>query len=236
MQFKRQRTNLRRIFVFILLIWSWPSALSILIGSGLIIIGQIIHFISAGYLVKNGELTTAGPYRFTRNPFYVGNFFYDVGLCVITQNIYVAIIYLPFFYGWIIRPRVKREEVFLGNKFGADYESYKQKVPRFIPRIYPAQLEIINGEFRWHQIIRHRELWRVMRALGLIIIFYLKSIIWLTPLDMASIKPRLSLLTSQPLHLTILIGLLAIIVIPPVCEYWIIPSLSKRKPHWDYQA
>jgi protein-S-isoprenylcysteine O-methyltransferase Ste14 len=232
MQFKKQRTTFRRIFILILLIWPfWPqsSQLSIIIGSGLVIIGQIIHFISAGYLVKKDELTTAGPYRFTRNPFYVGNLFYDIGLCVITQNIYVAIIYLPLFYLGVIFPRIRREEAFLGNKFGTAYEAFKQKVPRFIPRLIPAQLATINGQFSWGQIIIHRELWRVLRALGLILIFYIKLIIWITPFDGTSIKTRLPLLTNQPFNQWVLIGLAAIIILPPIFEYLIIQPLRKHK-------
>jgi hypothetical protein len=209
--------------------------LSVIIGGCVVIIGQIIHFISAGYLIKKDELTTAGPYRFTRNPFYVGNLFYDLGLCVIAQNIYVAVVYLPIFYLGVIRTRIKREEAFLLTKFGQDYEEYRRKVPRFIPRIYPARLNKIHGQFTWGQIIRNRELWRVMRAIGLILILYLKSVVWLPQSNLSSLPDRqaglisrLSSLVSTPINLLVIICLGIIVIVPPVVEFLIIQSLRKH--------
>lgn len=220
------RTNLRRFFIILILIWSKPSLYSLIIGAGLAILGQMIHFIAAGYLVKKEQLTIAGPYRFCRNPFYLGNLLYDGGLCVIAHNPYLAIIYLPIFYLIVIPRRIRKEEKFLSEKYGQTYFNYCQAVPRFFPRLVPAKLPYSLGftpsnynverpGFSWKRIIKYRELWRVMRALGLIIVFYLQY----------RIQFNIFVGTTQwqllyaPEHIILLCLLGIILVLPPIIEY-----------------
>lgn len=222
---KKLRTNLRRLFIIAILLWPKPDATSLAIGSALVVIGQLIHFISAGYLVKKEEMVTAGPYRFTRNPFYVGNLFYDIGICVMANNPFIALIYLPIFYLIVIPRRIRKEEAFLANKFGTDYATYCQKVPTFIPRLLPAKLDKVNGQFSWHQIIKYRELWRVMRALGLILVLYLQFTIQFSIFKHCT---QWHSLFSTPWNIIALSLLGLIIVIPPVVEFGIIRKKFNR--------
>ncbi|MFH1230348.1 MAG: isoprenylcysteine carboxylmethyltransferase family protein [Planctomycetota bacterium] len=211
------RTRLRALFIIILLFWAYPNITSLIIGSILIIIGQIIHFISAGYLVKQEKLITAGPYRYVRNPFYVGSFLVDVGLCIVTQNIYVAIVYLPIFYLIVIPRRVRKEEEFLKEQFGDKYIEYCRLVPRFIPRLLPAPLTELHGHFDWQLIFKYREQWRLVRILGLIIFFYLRLII--IPVNWNNFIKHL----SEPLNIVLVIILLVILCLPPIYEFIIKP-------------
>lgn len=213
------RTRLRALFIIILLIWAYPSINSLIIGSILIIIGQVIHFISAGYLVKQEKLITAGPYRYVRNPFYVGSFLVDVGLCIVTQNIYVAIVYLPIFYLIVIRRRVRKEERFLKEHFSEKYIEYCHLVPRFIPRLLPAPLPEIHGHFDWQLILKYREQWRLLRILGLIIFFItLKSI--------GEMYHHFNI-PSEPLNIALQIILLFILFFPPIYEFILKPIWKK---------
>src|SRR3989339_277487 len=211
----KTRTRLRAIFIIVLLIWAYPSINSLIIGSIPIIIGQIIHFIAAGYLVKQKKLITAGPYRFVRNPFYVGSFLVDIGLCLITRNIYVAAVYLPFFYLIIINWRVGKEEGFLRNQFGAKYDEYCRAVPRIIPRLWPARLAEPFGRFDWNLILKYREQWRLIRIFGLIIYFYIR--IPLTPSSLN--KEDIIKYLSEPLNAWLAVSLLLILCFPPIYEF-----------------
>ncbi|HLD36260.1 MAG TPA: isoprenylcysteine carboxylmethyltransferase family protein [Planctomycetota bacterium] len=239
------RTRLRAIFIIVLLFWAYPNINSIIIGSIPIIIGQIIHFISAGYLVKQKKLITAGPYRFVRNPFYVGSFLVDVGLCLITRNIYVAAVYLPIFYLIVINWRVRKEEGFLRAQFGERYDEYCRMVPRIIPRLWPAACQPQaglaelsapndfgvrdrehpkgrsepNNRFDWQLIIKYREQWRLFRILGLIIYFYLRMPI--TPANLN--KEVLIKHLSQPLNAVMAVVLLLILCFPPIYEFALKP-------------
>ncbi|MBI4834402.1 MAG: isoprenylcysteine carboxylmethyltransferase family protein [Planctomycetes bacterium] len=217
------RTNIRRVFIVVILLWSHPELYPFLIGAGLVVIGQIIHFISAGYLTKQSELTTAGPYRFVRNPFYAGNILTDIGLCLMANNPYVAAIFLPLFYLVVIPRRVKKEEKFLSEKFGNAYVEFCNKVPRFFPRLWPAKLDKISGCFSWGQIIKYREIWRVMRAFGLVIIFYLQYRIGF---DLINNTARWNDLLNNSVNMHLLIVLAIIIIIPPIIQFGFI---SKKR-------
>jgi protein-S-isoprenylcysteine O-methyltransferase Ste14 len=59
-----------------------------------------------------GALVRSGPYRFSRNPQYLGTCIYLVGLWFAAT---------PFV-----------EEPWLAERFGAEYESYRRAVPRFL--------------------------------------------------------------------------------------------------------
>ncbi len=80
------------------------------------------------------SLNKDGPYRFVRNPIYLGNFFIVGGLLVVFSNLIVFIIgisFLIFQYSFI----VLAEENYLKGKFGDEWIEYKNSVHRFIPKI-----------------------------------------------------------------------------------------------------
>jgi hypothetical protein len=212
----------------LILLLARPELYPFLAGAGLVIIGQIIHFISAGYLTKQSALTTAGPYRFVRNPFYAGNILTDIGLCLMANNPYLAAIYLPLFYLAVIPRRVRKEEKFLSGKFGEAYTEFCRKVPRFFPRLWPVKPDKINGYFSWGQIVRYREIWRVMRAFGLVVIFYLQYQIGF---DLLKNTTRWNELFKDAVNIYLLSILGVIIIIPPVIQFGFISRRKHTETH-----
>lgn len=164
------RTNLRRFYILALLILGSPNTYSLIIGAAVVILGQLIHFISAGYLVKRDELITAGPYRLVRHPFYLVSFIWDAGFSLMALNLYVPLIYFPLFYLAVIPRRVRMEEEFLLSKFGPKYEEYRDRVHRYLPS-WRRHLLGSQGRFNWSQIHENGEINRVIHTLALIILF-----------------------------------------------------------------
>ena len=80
---------------------------------------------------KVNKLVTSGIYKYTRNPMYLGLLMIVISSSIFYLNIY-SILTPLFFYLWINRFQIKREEVFLTEKFGEDYLSYKKKTRRWI--------------------------------------------------------------------------------------------------------
>ena len=80
---------------------------------------------------KVNKLVTSGIYRYSRNPMYLGMLMIVISSSIFYLNIY-SILTPLFFYLWINRFQIKREEVFLTEKFGEDYLSYKKKTRRWI--------------------------------------------------------------------------------------------------------
>lgn len=86
-------------------------------------------------LVEGHELITSGPYSLVRNPIYSGMFgmLLATGL-VSTRWPEFLIAIAIFLLGTMIRVRV--EETLLRQAFGAEFDSYADRVPALIPGIY----------------------------------------------------------------------------------------------------
>jgi protein-S-isoprenylcysteine O-methyltransferase Ste14 len=76
-------------------------------------------------------IVATGPYRFTRNPIYLGMMLSLVGLAIAFDSVWLLAALVVFFL--VIRYGVvAREEVYLERKFGDDYRSYRAHVRRWL--------------------------------------------------------------------------------------------------------
>lgn len=89
---------------------------------------------------KEETLVTRGPYRYVRNPIYLGSFAFIVAMALLAANwllllpslVLITIIYL----------QIPKEELMLTEKFGDEYREYMRRTPRIIPKPrheHPAQ-------------------------------------------------------------------------------------------------
>ncbi len=80
---------------------------------------------------RPSDLVLVGPYRFTRNPIYLGCLLMMLGLVIVWSSIVTAffliVVYLIFRFVFI-----KREEVILEEEFGEKYRDFKKQVGRWI--------------------------------------------------------------------------------------------------------
>jgi protein-S-isoprenylcysteine O-methyltransferase Ste14 len=75
---------------------------------------------------KPGGLVTTGLFAISRNPIYVC----FLGLFLIHRNAILAIAVVLF---WLaIHRQIRREEAFLASHYGAEYESYRRQVRRYL--------------------------------------------------------------------------------------------------------
>jgi protein-S-isoprenylcysteine O-methyltransferase Ste14 len=81
--------------------------------------------------VQLGDLTRSGPYRFTRNPLYLGNFVQAIGIGMLGPwPVLVLLTILMLAYCLLL---IAVEEPYLARKNGAAYASYRATVARFFP-------------------------------------------------------------------------------------------------------
>ena len=116
-------------------------------------------FISAGNLIKFEGVTSSGIYNYSRNPLYIGSFFIGSGACVIGMDIFFSIFFI-IAYPLLYLQTIKKEERYLLNRYGADYEKYIRTVPRFLS----GQLnigEILKGSSPF-LAVKNRELVSVL--------------------------------------------------------------------------
>jgi protein-S-isoprenylcysteine O-methyltransferase Ste14 len=95
----------------------------------------IVTITRAGSNVPTYLPTTAivesGPYRFTRNPIYLGMFLGLIGLAIAFDNLWLLMTLVPF--ALVIRYGVvAREEAYLERKFGDVYRGYRARVRRWL--------------------------------------------------------------------------------------------------------
>jgi protein-S-isoprenylcysteine O-methyltransferase Ste14 len=78
-----------------------------------------------------GTLVTNEAFRFSRNPMYVGFVSILAGLGLAAGSLPMLLSAIPMFLylDWYV---IRREEKYLGRRFGVEYETYCQKVRRWL--------------------------------------------------------------------------------------------------------
>jgi protein-S-isoprenylcysteine O-methyltransferase Ste14 len=88
---------------------------------------------SPGMNVPPERIIAAGPYRYTRNPMYLGHLIFLTGLAVTFWS-WFALILLVARAIWFHR-RVLHDEERLRKLFGTEYTAYCGRVKRWIPGV-----------------------------------------------------------------------------------------------------
>lgn len=172
---QRIRVPLGFLLAPLLLIAAKPTPRSLLSGIAISLIGLLIRAWASGYLKKNMELTTTGPYAHTRNPLYFGTFIMATGIAISTNAWWFVILFMAL-YLLIYAPVMAAEAETLVKLFPGEYTSYSKHVPMFLPRLSPWNNEgktaRQQGErkFALSQYLKHRE---YQAALGLLFIYAL---------------------------------------------------------------
>jgi protein-S-isoprenylcysteine O-methyltransferase Ste14 len=123
----------------------------------LVIPGLWLRAYASGYVKKNQELATTGPYAYTRNPLYLGSMLMAAGFALALLSWPVALV-LGFGFLAIYVPVIASEERFLRATF-PQFDDYCRRVPRLIPRLTPARVpgNDPGGRFFLALYLKHRE-------------------------------------------------------------------------------
>jgi protein-S-isoprenylcysteine O-methyltransferase Ste14 len=114
--------------------WNWLGILFILAGVALAVSGAGLfrrHNTGVVPFSPATRLVSEGPYRFTRNPMYLGMVMLLVGVATMCGTLSPWVV-IPIFAWWIDRRFIAQEEVMLADVFGEDYLRFKQRVRRWI--------------------------------------------------------------------------------------------------------
>jgi isoprenylcysteine carboxyl methyltransferase (ICMT) family protein YpbQ len=153
-----------------------PTFLSMGIGLPVVLLGETIRIWSSGHIVKNDSLTMSGPYRLTRNPLYLGNFFLGLGFVVMAGVPLMIFLFVPIFF-FIYEATISEEEKFLAERYGEAFRSYQKMVPRFFPKMRLDALS--TGRFSWSLVKKHREANTWLAILVGVLLFLFKM--WIYP-------------------------------------------------------
>jgi protein-S-isoprenylcysteine O-methyltransferase Ste14 len=119
----------------------WLGVVLIVVGLPLFV-DFVVRFVREGLgtpapIAPTRNLVVGGPYRFTRNPGYVAVIAMLVGQALLFAEpgllVYAAAVAAGFHLFVLLY-----EEPTLRRSFGAEYEAYCRRVPRWVPRL-PAR-------------------------------------------------------------------------------------------------
>lgn len=127
---------------------NWLLPLPFVFSSALEWTGYILVFVGLGFafsavsqfgkmhttLDPHGSVSaivTSGPYRFSRNPIYLGFVFTLIGLPLALGN-YWGVLLSPLLMILMAQLVIKHEEAYLEEKFKDVYTSYKSRVRRWL--------------------------------------------------------------------------------------------------------
>jgi len=137
---------LLHIFAAFLLNWLFPlpfvfPEVLVWVGYLLILVGLALAISASGQFIQahttldpHGsvtEIVTSGPYRFSRNPIYLGFVCLLIGFPAIFRS-YWGLILSPMLMVSLYQLVIKHEEAYLEKKFGDMYTSYQSRVRRWL--------------------------------------------------------------------------------------------------------
>ena len=172
---RRIRVPLGFVFAALYFWLAKPTWLFIAIGAVIASIGVAIRASAAGFVKKNRELTTTGPYAYTRNPLYLGSLIIAVGFGIASRNWWVAVVIVVLFLA-IYLPVIRSEEEFLRSEFPG-FDEYCTKVPRLIPKLRASGVTA-KAEFSKELYLRHREYNAIIGAVLMLAALAAKLVFW----------------------------------------------------------
>lgn len=116
--------------------WIVPNEIRFFIGIPVMIIGGLLvtwGIMDLGITNTYGlrdDFVQSGPYRYTRNPQYLGDMILFIGISLISNSLYVLVVHVLMIVVFMFAPFC--EETWLEAQYGEEYKRYKEQTTRFL--------------------------------------------------------------------------------------------------------
>jgi protein-S-isoprenylcysteine O-methyltransferase Ste14 len=124
-----------------------PTWRTLAIGTFVASIGEAFRVWAAGHLEKGREVTTSGPYAFTRHPLYVGSSIIGIGLAIASNSLIVGAL-IGAYLIVTLTAAIRTEEAHLTEKFGKRYPEYRAGRVSTESRGFSVARAMRNREYR----------------------------------------------------------------------------------------
>jgi protein-S-isoprenylcysteine O-methyltransferase Ste14 len=150
---RRIRVPLGFVFAAVYIWLARPTRTSLIAGSLVMLPGLVLRGLASGHVQKDKQLTTSGPYAYTRNPLYLGSLMLAAGFAIAARSWSIVAVMLLMF-AVIYVPVIAGEERYLRQTFPG-YDDYARQVPRMLPRLtrHGSQQSAYSSARYW----KHRE-------------------------------------------------------------------------------
>jgi len=142
-----RRGRIRTYLLFVCLVFGHATPKSIAFGSLFLVLGMALQVWAKGCLHQELEVTSSGPYRLVRHPYYLANAIFDLGIAIVS-GWWPVLLVLPLWWFGVYLPEIRREEARMEAIFGDDYLEYRRRVPMVVPHRRPFPKP--QGEFSWY--------------------------------------------------------------------------------------
>ena len=122
--------------------WAW-------VGLPLALLGMAVRFHASGFIMKNRELATAGPYALVRHPLYTGNILLVVGFALANVSLWALPLALAFFW-FYYPPAIEYEDRKLHRIFGTAWEDWALETPALLPTLANAN-RLLDGDWSFEK-------------------------------------------------------------------------------------
>jgi protein-S-isoprenylcysteine O-methyltransferase Ste14 len=129
--------------------WSWW-------GLPILLLGQGLRTWAAGYIHKDRQLASGGPYGVCRHPLYLGTFLSCIGVCGLVGS-WLAMVIFTVIFALVYIPTIRQEEAFMHKAYGEEYQAYVARVPAFCPLPGRRSGELSQGGWQWSWLLRNEE-------------------------------------------------------------------------------
>lgn len=128
------RQGLAVALILLFALTARPLPVLVAIGMPLAVIGALVRLYASGFIMKNKELATYGPYALVRHPLYTGNILSVLGFMIASGNWWTVPVSALFF--WFYYPTaIEYEDRKLHKIFGAQWEQWSSNVPALVPNL-----------------------------------------------------------------------------------------------------
>jgi len=100
---RRIRVPLSFAFAIAYVWLAHPTRTSLMAGALLLVPGLLLRGLASGHVQKDRQLTTSGPYAYTRNPLYLGSLILAAGFVVAARSWWIPAILLSIFIAIYVR-------------------------------------------------------------------------------------------------------------------------------------
>jgi protein-S-isoprenylcysteine O-methyltransferase Ste14 len=169
---RRIRVPLGFVFAGLYIWLAHPTWRSIVLGSCIAIVGLFVRALASGHVRKNEQLTTTGPYAYTRNPLYLGSLIITLGFTLASRSWIIAALAAAMLITIYI-PVIRSEEEYLRAHF-PQFDDYCRNVPRLFPRLKLTQGSA--GSFSAHLYWKHREYNAALGAGAIVTVLIIKAL------------------------------------------------------------
>lgn len=134
------RQGIGLLLVAVCAYFARPASPLVMIGLAMAVFGQIFRIYAAGFIHKNKQLASTGPYALVRHPLYLGNFLILIGFALAANNMYVWIGVIIFFLIWY-PAAISYEDSKLESIFEDEWRAWSKNIRAIIP-----------GKFKWSDL------------------------------------------------------------------------------------